>query len=455
MKTLKHLSRLTLLLLCIGLTSCSNDDNGPTPPMEEDANIVEAAQATSELSTLVAALQKADESANNDLITALSGEGPFTVFAPTNEAFNDLLAQLDGFDSLDDFSSQQLQDLLAVILTYHVVADAAFSTDLSDGMSLTTLQGSSLQVDIDGDVFIQDATDVPAQVVDADIEVSNGVVHIIDKVLLPQAILDELADIILVPITDLALGNENLENLNNLNEEGLDDLGKGQKQGQYGDRYYREFNFADISPDPNFSKKQNSERLITILDQILTNPYNVLIGELSLYPDPERFGNMRGEIPITYSVRSALTQELFTSLPHDKLMDAGGNVILQFPNSNFIFDELLLEKLALMKFQLMPVIFFNNRIGGIQFIILDSWNEKYQNLELQKISMLTENQFKPLFALTPGSDNIQLNLDVSSQEVGYNFSIPHEAIGDYTKVTVKFMPEVELDALLAGQGGTK
>ena len=213
MKTLKHLSRLTLLLLCIGLTSCSNDDNGPTPPMEEDANIVEAAQATSELSTLVAALQKADESANNDLITALSGEGPFTVFAPTNEAFNDLLAQLDGFDSLDDFSSQQLQDLLAVILTYHVVADAAFSTDLSDGMSLTTLQGSSLQVVIDGDVFIQDATDVPAQVVDADIEVSNGVVHIIDKVLLPQAILDELADIILVPITDLAIGNENLQNL--------------------------------------------------------------------------------------------------------------------------------------------------------------------------------------------------------------------------------------------------
>lgn len=248
--------------------------------------------------------------------------------------------------------------------------------------------------------------------------------------------------------------NGNLENLNNLNEEGLDELGTGQKQGQYGDRYYREFNFAEISPDPNFAKKQNSESLITILDQILTNPYNVLIGELSLYPDPERYGYMRGEIPITYSVRSALTQELFTSLPHDKLMDANGNVILQFPNSSFIFDELLLEKLALMKYQLMPVIFFNNRIGGIQFIILDSWKEKYKYLEFQKISMITENQFKPLFALTPGSDNIQLNLDVSSQEVEYNFSIPHEAIGDYTKVTVKFMPEVELDALLAGQGRT-
>lgn len=214
MKTLKQLSRLTLLLLFIGFTSCSDDDNVPTPPEETGDNIVEAAQATSELSSLVAALQKADESANNDLITALSGEGPFTVFAPTNQAFTDLLAQLDGYDSLDDFNSQQLQDLLAVILTYHVVADASvLSTDLSDGQTITTLQGSTVQVSTQVGVFIQDATDTPAEVTTADIEVSNGVVHIIDKVLLPQAVLDALADVILVPITDLALGNENLENL--------------------------------------------------------------------------------------------------------------------------------------------------------------------------------------------------------------------------------------------------
>ena len=214
MKALKIFSRLTLLLLFVTIASCSDDDDGNMPPEEEVTTIVDAAQATAELSTLVAALQKADESANNDLVAALSGEGPFTVFAPTNQAFNDLLAQLDGFDSLDDFSSQQLQDLLAVILTYHVVADAAvLSTDLSDGQSITTLQGSTLQVSTQGGVFIGDATDVDAEVTSADIEVSNGVVHIIDKVLLPQTILDELADIILVPITDLAIGNENLQNL--------------------------------------------------------------------------------------------------------------------------------------------------------------------------------------------------------------------------------------------------
>ena len=245
--------------------------------------------------------------------------------------------------------------------------------------------------------------------------------------------------------------SRHLDQRSDLNESGSNNLGSGtRKQGQYGNRYYREFNFKDISPDPNYSKKQNTENLVTILDQFLTNPYDIIIGELSLTPDLERQGYMRGEIPLTYSVRSALAQELFYSLPHEKFMDNVG-LIMQFPNSNFVFDDLFLEKLALMKYQLMPVIFFNNKIGGIQFIILDTRNEKYNHLELQKISMIWENQFRPLFAITPGSDNIQLNLDVSSHEVMYHFSIPYEKIGDYTKVTVKFMKEEELDDLLKRQ----
>lgn len=214
MKALIKCIRLPLLIFTLLFVSCSDDDNGTTPPPETTITIVDAAQATAELSSLVSALQKADESANNDLVSALSGEGPFTVFAPTNAAFSDLLTQLDGFDSLDDFNSEQLQDLLAVILTYHVISGtAATSSDLSNGQTLTTLQGATLTVSTEGGVFIGDATDTPAQVTTADVTTSNGVVHIIDKVLLPQTILDALSDILLVPITDLAIGNENLENL--------------------------------------------------------------------------------------------------------------------------------------------------------------------------------------------------------------------------------------------------
>jgi len=242
--------------------------------------------------------------------------------------------------------------------------------------------------------------------------------------------------------------NTNLD-LNNLNESGSNDLdGGSRKQGQYGNRYYREFNFTKISPDQNSSKKKNTVNLITILDQILTNPYDVNIGELSIIPDPKKPGNMKGEIPVEYSVRSALAQDMFTSLPHEKQIDENGNVRLQFLNSNFVFDETLTEKLALMKYQVMPVIFFNNKIGGVQFIILDSWSDKFNRLEIKTVPMFWENQFKPLFALTPSTDNIQLNLDKATRKVVYHFSIPYEKIGDYTKVTVKFMPEVELEKFL-------
>ncbi|GLU45521.1 fasciclin domain-containing protein [Allomuricauda sp. NBRC 101325] len=213
MKTFNTITRLTLLFLFVAFTSCSDDDNGGNMPPENDLNIVETAQATAELSSLVSALQKADESPNNNLVTALSADGSFTVFAPTNAAFDDLFDQLDGFDSLDDFNTTQLQDLLAVILTYHVVGSETFSSDLSNGQSITTLQGSDVTISTEGGVFISDATSVAAQVTTADVEASNGVVHIIDKVLLPQAIIDEIGDILLKPITDLVMGNENLENL--------------------------------------------------------------------------------------------------------------------------------------------------------------------------------------------------------------------------------------------------
>ncbi len=216
------LNVLSLLLMTALVLSCSSDDdnNGPDqmeaePGMVDEINIVEAAQATGDLSSLVAALAKADESANNDLIATLADEtGTFTVLAPTNDAFADLLARLDGFDSLDDFNSEQLQDLLASILTYHVVAGAAVaSTDLSEGQEVTTFQGEILTVGLTGGVTFTDAAGEAATVTAADVETSNGIVHLIDKVLLPQSALDALSDVLLLSITDLAIATPGLENL--------------------------------------------------------------------------------------------------------------------------------------------------------------------------------------------------------------------------------------------------
>ena len=120
-------------LKLVGQVGSDDDDNGPdqmeADPMMVELNIVETAQDTESVSSLVAALAKADESASNNLISTLSDETTnFTVLAPTNDAFADLLARLDGFDSLDDFNTEQLQNLLATVLTYHVVGGAAVTS---------------------------------------------------------------------------------------------------------------------------------------------------------------------------------------------------------------------------------------------------------------------------------------------------------------------------------------
>ena len=110
------------------------------------------------------------------LVDALSGSGPFTVFAPTNDAFNTLFAQL-GISGINDLTAEQL----IPILTYHVVSGNVLSKNLVNGKVGTLNEGKSLTVNLTGGVKINNS-----DVVAADIQGSNGVVHVINKVLIPE-----------------------------------------------------------------------------------------------------------------------------------------------------------------------------------------------------------------------------------------------------------------------------
>ncbi|MFV8827304.1 fasciclin domain-containing protein [Alkalihalobacterium sp. APHAB7] len=138
---------------------------------EEDnslVDIVETATAAGGFETLLAAAQAAG------LVDALKGEGPLTVFAPTDEAFAALLDEL-GVTAEDLLANEDLAD----ILLYHVVEGKVMSTDLVDGMEATTLNGEKVKITLNP-VQVNDAN-----VVTADVEASNGVIHVIDAVLLP------------------------------------------------------------------------------------------------------------------------------------------------------------------------------------------------------------------------------------------------------------------------------
>jgi uncharacterized surface protein with fasciclin (FAS1) repeats len=187
-----HRNFLWALLLPLLFAACDNDEeelfrtDGPTQ------TIVESAQNSDNLTNLSAALAKVSKAERSNLMTDLTSAGPFTVFAPSDEAFQALLEEL-GYDDIEDFDAPEKIELLETILAYHVVPGvAAEASDLSSGQILESLQGEDLEILVDEGVFVKDATDVPASVILADLRTLNGIVHVIDKVLLPQAALDAL-----------------------------------------------------------------------------------------------------------------------------------------------------------------------------------------------------------------------------------------------------------------------
>ncbi|QQA42589.1 fasciclin domain-containing protein [Pelagovum pacificum] len=135
------------------------------PAFAQDMDIVDTAVDAGDFTTLAGALETAG------LVETLKGEGPFTVFAPTDEAF---AALPEG--TLEGLSEEEL----TAILTYHVVPGEVMSTDLEDGMTAATVQGDDVTISLGDSVMVNDAT-----VTTPDIVASNGVIHVIDSVLMP------------------------------------------------------------------------------------------------------------------------------------------------------------------------------------------------------------------------------------------------------------------------------
>lgn len=154
-------------------TKPTAEAEAPAPAAAMTApTIVDIAASNDAFSTLVAAVSAAD------LVETLSGEGPFTVFAPTNDAF---AALPDGV--LESLLLPENKDLLTQILTYHVVSGNVMSTDLTEG-AVPTVEGSDVMISLEDGVKVNNAN-----VVMADIAASNGVVHVIDTVILPPELL--------------------------------------------------------------------------------------------------------------------------------------------------------------------------------------------------------------------------------------------------------------------------
>ena len=160
--------------IALTLSACGSDSEETmeeTTEVTAPGTIVDVAVGAGSFSTLVAAVTAAD------LVETLSGEGPFTVFAPTDDAFAALPAGV-----LDALLLPENKALLAQILTYHVVSGKVMAADVTDS-DVATVEGQTIKLATEGGVTVNGAT-----VISADVAASNGVIHAIDQVILPPGV---------------------------------------------------------------------------------------------------------------------------------------------------------------------------------------------------------------------------------------------------------------------------
>lgn len=168
---LTSLRALTMLFVVagFGISTAALAGGHSAPAPEAKPDIVDTAVAAGSFKTLVAAAQAAE------LVGALKGDGPLTVFAPNDEAFGKLWE-----GTVENLLKPENKEKLQELLLYHVVAGKIMSSDLSGTITTETLQGGTITVVADGGVTVN-----KANVIAADIEASNGVIHVIDTVLMP------------------------------------------------------------------------------------------------------------------------------------------------------------------------------------------------------------------------------------------------------------------------------
>ena len=168
MKAKDHCTFLMLILLLVGLLVVSQIG---CEEMAEQKDVVDTAVGAGDFNTLVTAIKAAG------LVDTLKGKGPFTVFAPTDEAFAKLPA-----GTVENLLKPENKQKLVSILTYHVVPGKVMASEVVKLADAKTVNGQSLTITVEGEMVMVDS----AKVVKTDIECSNGVIHVIDAVVLPK-----------------------------------------------------------------------------------------------------------------------------------------------------------------------------------------------------------------------------------------------------------------------------
>lgn len=212
--------------------------------------------------------------------------------------------------------------------------------------------------------------------------------------------------------------------------------------------YYREFNLEGLGALPA-EKAKNTRLFEQILQQVAENPYAAEIGELDLKVDRYNDNRIFISIPVNYSIKKVLLEDMLYTLPYESIREVGNLRTIRYDRSKVNFSSDLLTKISRGNYNLIPVILLMGSDGSTQAVIVDSPDLSWERyFPKGGPEFIRQKKFKPLMAITTSGFNVDVRMEIVDVSATYEFDIDTAGLTRFARVSVRFMDYDQLHSYL-------
>ncbi|MFC1484161.1 hypothetical protein ACFL6Q_03850 [Candidatus Neomarinimicrobiota bacterium] len=219
---------------------------------------------------------------------------------------------------------------------------------------------------------------------------------------------------------------------------------------QTGEAYYRDFSLEGMGALPA-EKARHTAQFEDILQRVARNPYSAEIGDLDLAVDPYKDNRIFISIPVAYTVKQDLLEEMLYSLPYVSTREERNLRMLRYDKSKFNFTNNLVDRIARGDYRMIPVVQLLDPNGALRAVIVDSPDMSWERYFPRRgnVRVVRQKRFYPLLAITTSGFNVDVRLETADVDIFYELDIQAEQLSSYARVVVNFMKEDELYRFLA------
>ena len=206
-------------------------------------------------------------------------------------------------------------------------------------------------------------------------------------------------------------------------------------------------NLDTLNQESSFvnEKLENTQKLLSFIDNILKSPYDVSIGEIDFNDEILEGGNVLITVPVQYTIKKSFIEDYIAMLPHASKSNKNGSVSIKFSRDDYIFTSEIDDRFGLMNYQVSPVLYISNHDGKLSKIHIDSWKHKNKLKNESSDFVSISDSFYPLFSITPGEKSMHVHLDMQLLKIDYSFNISYEDMANISKVAIKFLYESDIN----------